>query len=87
MHKVVVPRATVRDLRNKFADVSAWVEAGREVEITKRGRVIAKLVPAGPPRPRVKWDMKARMKRLKEIYGGKTLPGNSVLLMREEKDW
>jgi len=87
MHKPVAPRATVRDLRNKFADISAWVEAGREVEITKRGRVIAKLVPAGPPRPPRKWDMKARMKKLQGIYGGKTLPGNSVLLMRGEKDW
>ena len=37
--------ATVRDLRNHFARISRWVESGQEVEITKRGGVVAKLVP------------------------------------------
>ena len=79
--------ASVRDLRNNFAQVSAWLHAGQDVEITTRGRVMARLVPAGPPRKRPKWDMEARMKVLREMSGGKTLPGNSVILMREEKDW
>jgi prevent-host-death family protein len=81
--------ATVRDLRNNFAQVSAWISSGQEVEITKRGEVMAKLVPVAPAKKRKRplWDMEARMKKLREISGGKTLPGNSVLLMREGSDW
>jgi antitoxin (DNA-binding transcriptional repressor) of toxin-antitoxin stability system len=80
--------ATVRDLRNNFARIYAWLGAGEEVEITRRGQLVARLLPAAKAKkPRVRFDAKARMKRLKEIYGGRTLPGNSVLLMREGKDW
>jgi len=87
MHKPVTPRATVRDLRNNFAHVSSWIEAGREVEITKRGRVVARLVPPGPPPARPKWDMKARMKKLREMNGGKPFIQNIVIDLRDEKDW
>lgn len=37
--------ATVADLRNDFRRVSAWVSEGQSVAITKRGRVVARLVP------------------------------------------
>ncbi len=40
--------ATVRDLRNSFARVSRWLEAGETVEVTKRGRLFAHLLPASP---------------------------------------
>jgi prevent-host-death family protein len=79
--------ATVRDLRNNFARVSAWISSGQEVEITKRGEVMARLVPVTSVKRKKKHDWAARMKRLKEISGGKKLSGNSVLLMREGSDW
>lgn len=37
--------ATVADLRNNFARISRWIEAGEEVEITKRGKKFARLRP------------------------------------------
>jgi len=37
--------ATVRDLRNKFARVSRWVEKGETVQILKRGKPFARIVP------------------------------------------
>ncbi len=37
--------ATTSELRRKFARILGWVEKGQEVEITKRGRVIARFVP------------------------------------------
>ena len=86
MHKPVSPRATVRDLRNNFAHVSAWLEAGREVEITKRGRVIAKLVPMEKPK-RKRFDPEAHKKWMKSVFGDKVLPGSIVIDMRNEKDW
>jgi antitoxin (DNA-binding transcriptional repressor) of toxin-antitoxin stability system len=40
--------ATVADLRKQFARLSRWIEEGESIEITKRGRLFAKIVPASP---------------------------------------
>jgi antitoxin (DNA-binding transcriptional repressor) of toxin-antitoxin stability system len=42
---------TVRDLRNRFPGVAAWMTEGEPVEITRGGKFFARLVPAtlGPP--------------------------------------
>jgi len=45
-------KATVRDLRNRFSIVSRWIEEGEEVRITKRGRVLARIIPEAPGKPR-----------------------------------
>ncbi len=37
--------ATIRELRNEFARVSKWLEKGETVEIIKRGKPYADLVP------------------------------------------
>ena len=37
--------ATVRDLRNDFARLSKWLEKGETIEIIKRGKPVADLVP------------------------------------------
>lgn len=37
--------ASVADLRNNFATVSKWIEAGEAVVITKRGNSFATLLP------------------------------------------
>ncbi len=59
--------ATVRDLRYRFPEIEARLREGKEIQITKRKRVIARLVPVSSRRSR--WpDFKAR---LKEIYGNK----------------
>ncbi|MFT3990625.1 MAG: type II toxin-antitoxin system prevent-host-death family antitoxin [Luteolibacter sp.] len=48
--------ATVRDLRNRYTDVLAWVKSGEHVIITQRGKAIARLVPEAPePPPKVNW--------------------------------
>jgi prevent-host-death family protein len=81
--------ASVRDLRNNFAKISRWLEDGQEVEITKRGKTMAKLVPppATPVRKRKLFDAVAHRKWRKDVYGDKVLPGNSVLIMREGSEW
>ena len=40
--------ATVRDLRYHFSEIEARLERGEEIEIRKRKRVIARLVPVRP---------------------------------------
>ena len=37
--------ATIRDLRNEFARVSKWLEKGETVQIIKRGKPFARVVP------------------------------------------
>ena len=56
--------ATVRDLRNSFARISRWLEAGESVEVTKRGRIFARILPAAPPKGKrvPKPDILARLR-------------------------
>ena len=37
--------ASVRDLRNKFGKLSKWLESGDSIEIIKRGKPFARVVP------------------------------------------
>jgi len=48
--------ASVRDLRNHYTDVFRWIDAGEDVLITKRGRVVARLSPESEDVPeKVDW--------------------------------
>lgn len=37
--------ATVQDLRNRCTSLLSWIGAGEEIVITRRGKVIARLIP------------------------------------------
>ena len=63
--------ATVRDLRNRFPRVAAWIEEGEPVEITKAGKPFARLVPAAPEKPR-RFKMPDIMARLERTFGDST---------------
>ena len=41
-------KASVRDLRYRFREVEDLLREGQEIQITKRKRVIARLLPAKP---------------------------------------
>jgi prevent-host-death family protein len=60
--------ATVRDLRNRFALVAAWINEGEPVEITRRGKVFARLVPAKPEK-QGRFKMPDIMARLNHTFG------------------
>ena len=62
--------ATVRDLRNRFARVSEWIEDGEPVELTKHGKVIARIVPV-KKRKKANVEWPDFMARLKQIYGNR----------------
>ncbi|MGC1480200.1 MAG: type II toxin-antitoxin system prevent-host-death family antitoxin [Chthoniobacterales bacterium] len=56
--------ATVRDLRNHYADLLKWIEAGEEIAITRRGKTIARLVPETPGHDAVfDWSKSAALTR------------------------
>ncbi len=55
--------ATVRTLRNHYSQLMGWIEAGEEITISRRGRVIARLVPAAAqPSRRVDWATSAALR-------------------------
>ena len=73
--------ATVRDLRNNFARLSAWLGEGQSVEITKGGKAFARLVPAGAGTPRrlVKVDF---AKQVRKTWGRRVFSAEQVARMR-----
>lgn len=60
--------ATVRDLRNRFPRVAAWITRGEPVEITRGGKIFARLVPALPEKPR-RFRMPDIRARLDQTFG------------------
>ena len=73
--------ATVRDLRNRFPRVAAWITEGEPVEITKAGKLFARLVPPTPVKtPKlVKPDI---MAQLKATWGDRIFSAKEVAEMR-----
>jgi len=57
--------ASVRELQHNLAAMLEMVSRGQEIAVTKRGRVIARIVPARKATGPVEWpDSVSRMKRL-----------------------
>jgi antitoxin (DNA-binding transcriptional repressor) of toxin-antitoxin stability system len=75
-------KASVRDLRYRFAEVERLLQQGEKVEITKRKQVIARLLPAGPTANR-RPDFLAR---LRNIYGDRTVIVSGAQLLKQERD-
>lgn len=74
-------KATVADLRNNFRRVSSFIDNGESVEIIKRGRIFARLVPATDiPRKTKKLDI---MAQLREIWGKRAFSAAEVKAMRD----
>jgi antitoxin (DNA-binding transcriptional repressor) of toxin-antitoxin stability system len=74
--------ASVRDLRYRFPEVEQLLEQGEPIEITKRNRVIARLLPAR----RVVSVRPDFLARLRDIYGAKTLEVSGAELLARERD-
>lgn len=51
--------ASVRTLRNDYAKLLRRVETGEEISISRRGRIVARLVPAQPAQTKVDWATSA----------------------------
>jgi antitoxin (DNA-binding transcriptional repressor) of toxin-antitoxin stability system len=74
--------ATVRELRNEFPRIEAWIREGEAVSITKRGAVVAILTsPSKAVRGR-KPGKPDIMARLKETWGNRVFSEAEVAAMR-----
>lgn len=76
-------KANVRDLRYRFAEIEDLLRDGEEIQITKRRRVIAKLIPAALNMPASRPDFLAR---LKHLYGTKVLAVSGADLLARERN-
>ena len=73
--------ATVRDLRNNFAKVEAWLSDGEQVCIEKRGEPVAMLT-ALHRRRTAKLKMPDFAARRKAIWGNRVFSAKEVREMR-----
>ena len=55
--------ATVRELRNDYSKILRWVVSGEEVQVTRRGTPIAKVVPMEKTGAKVDWSQSAALTR------------------------
>lgn len=76
--------ATVRDLRNDFAKLEAWLGEGEEIRIERRGQPVAILTPVKPS-ARKKIKMPDFMARLRENWGDRVFSEEEIKAMREEE--
>lgn len=78
--------ATVRELRNEFPRIEAWVHEGESINISKRGKVIATLVPAlGAKASEQTLPKVDIMARLRETWGGRVFTMEQVEAMRADE--
>jgi len=76
-------KASVRDLRYRFPKVEDLLREGEEIQITKRKRVIARLL---PPEPAKAIEMPDFLARLTKIYGCKKLKVSGAETIAAERD-
>jgi antitoxin (DNA-binding transcriptional repressor) of toxin-antitoxin stability system len=77
-----MPSVNLRELRDT-RQLLTWLEAGEVVELRKRNRVVARIVPESPRTTPVEWpDFAARLKR---NFGDRILPGADLLIEEREK--
>ena len=72
----------MRDLRYQFSKIEGLLREGEEIEITKRKRVIGRLIPPSPKQSVQRPDFLARLHR---IYGAKKLKVTGAALLGRER--
>ena len=82
IHFSIMKVATVADLRNHFRRISAWIEDGEAVEIVKRGKAFARLVPVTGFAKAAKPDFRAQRER---IWGNRAFSSAEVKEMADSE--
>jgi prevent-host-death family protein len=81
------PSVSMRELQQNLKRVIARVERGETVELTRRRRVVARLVPARGERAVPPWpDLEARAR---SVMGDRLItdPSPSELVIRDRGEW
>jgi antitoxin (DNA-binding transcriptional repressor) of toxin-antitoxin stability system len=75
--------ASVRDLRQNFPRILAWVEAGEEVAITLRRQAVARLLP-WPRKKTAKRPMPDLAARMKKVFGTTIIADKTMKKLLEQ---
>jgi prevent-host-death family protein len=75
--------ATVRDLRNHYTGILKWIRSGEVVQITQRGKAVARIVPELPEvSSKMDWSLSPAIQRDRSKEKG--IPAEeSLSLIRE----
>ncbi len=76
-------KASVRDLRYRFSVVENLLRDGHEIQITKRKRVIARLL---PPEPTIPVEMPDFLGRMEKIFGKKRMKVSGAEQLAAERE-
>jgi len=74
--------ASVRELRQDFRHILAWIEAGEEVAITMRRQAVARLIP-WPRKKAARRKMPDVGARLRKVFGAKIIADKTVRAMMD----
>jgi prevent-host-death family protein len=77
---------TVRNLRNDYAKLLRRVETGEEIAISRRGRIVARLVPPLSVRSKVDWANSAA-RRLTRAEKPLSIKKSTKLLKEAQGNW
>jgi antitoxin (DNA-binding transcriptional repressor) of toxin-antitoxin stability system len=72
-----MPSVNLRQLRDT-RQLLAWLQAGEVVELRKRNRVVARIVPESPKPQPVEWPDFAARRRA--IFGDRVIPAVEILI-------
>ncbi len=76
-----MPSVNIRQLRDT-RQLLAWLEAGEVVDLRKRNRIVARIVPESPRPGPVEWpDFEARARK---IFGDRVIPAVEMLIEDRE---
>jgi antitoxin (DNA-binding transcriptional repressor) of toxin-antitoxin stability system len=80
--------ATVRELRNRYTTVLKWIEAGEEVAISRRGVIIARLIPERHSKSdEVDWEQSSAVRRDRTGERRLTATETEALLHENKGNW
>lgn len=75
--------ATLRELRNEFSTLQAWLDEGETIRIEKRGTPVAYLTPVQSAPSTVPSNLPDAAARRKAIWGDRCFTAEEVKAMRE----
>ena len=76
-HILYMPSVNLRQLRDT-RQLLAWLQAGEVVELRKRNRVVARIVPESTKTQPVEWPDFAARRRA--IFGDRVIPAVEILI-------
>jgi len=80
--------ASVRDLRNHYTGILKWISSGEVVQITQRGKPVARLVPEIPDMTsQIDWNISPAMHRDRSKEKVLTAEESSTLIREGGGRW